>query len=89
MVVHIGTGMAEDSKPWVVTQVTAVQGPFIKKDWLPVTKTVDDTIFSKFYKFDRNVIMALTGKGLELRSSKQPQVKKLHESYHYPYLYLP
>ena len=66
--------MAEDPTPWVVTQVTAVQGPFIKKNWLPVTKTVDDTIFFKFLKFDRNVIMALTGKGLELRSSKQPHL---------------
>ena len=48
----------------------AVQRPFLKKDWLPVTKTVDDTV--KFKKFDRNVIMALSGKGLELRASKQP-----------------
>ena len=45
-----------------------------QKPWLPQVKECDGKCFFKFEKFDRQVVMTLTGKGLELRSSKEPHL---------------
>ena len=46
----------------------------MKRDWFPETKSVEDSTYFHFQKFDRGVVMALTGKGLELRSGKEPHL---------------
>ena len=53
---------------------TAVSAKHLKKDWLPNTQAVDGITFFQFSKFERNVIMALTGEGLELRAGKKARL---------------
>ena len=62
------------SDSWKIKQVIAVETPCSKKDWFPTCKEVDGIQFFKFGKFERGVIVALTGKGLELRASKSPHL---------------
>lgn len=64
----------EANRPWKVKNVVAVEGPHLKKDWLPEIKVVDGRNYFRFGKFDRSIVMALTGKGLELRSNKDPHL---------------
>ena len=62
------------SDSWKIKSVIAVETPQSKKDWFPSCKEVDGLQFFRFGKFDRGVIVALTGKGLELRASKSPHL---------------
>ena len=64
----------ESPMEWVIKRVTAVQTPHSRKNWFPETKDVDGFIFFHFGKFERGVIFALTGKGLELRANKSPHL---------------
>lgn len=64
----------EANRPWKVKNVVAVEGPHLKKDWLPEVKVVEGRTYFRFGKFDRSIVMALTGKGLELRSNKDPHL---------------
>ena len=64
----------ESPREWVIKRVTAVQTPHSKKNWFPETKDVDGFIFFHFGKFERGVVFALTGKGLELRANKSPHL---------------
>eukprot|EP00438_Fugacium_kawagutii_P005534 Skav234067 [mRNA] locus=scaffold2565:1195:1695:+ [translate_table: standard] len=62
------------ARPWRVKTVVAVEGPHLKKDWTPQVKSVEGGTFFKVSKFDRSLVMALTGRGLDLRSNKAPHV---------------
>ena len=62
------------SDSWKIKRVIAVETPQSKRDWFPPCKEVDGLQFFRFGKFDRGVIVALTGKGLELRASKSPHL---------------
>ena len=64
----------ESPMEWVIKRVTAVQTPHSRKNWFPETKDVDGFIFFHFGKFERGVVFALTGKGLELRANKSPHL---------------
>ena len=64
----------EPEREWQIKRVTAVQTPYSKKDWFPMCKEYDDVTFFRFAKFERGVIFALTGKGLELRATKSPHL---------------
>ena len=66
--------MSVDGDNWTITRVVSVTKSHLKRPWLPQVKECDGKCFFKFEKFDRQVVMALTGKGLELRSSKEPHL---------------
>ena len=73
--------MEEQAKPWKVKTVVAVEGPHLKRDWLPEVKQLENVgTFFKFNKFDRSIVMALTGKGLRLEASKDPHLLS-HEEF--------
>lgn len=61
-------------KEFVINNVISVSADHLKKNWLPTCREVEGLLFFKFDRWDRSVIMALTGKGLELRSSKAPHL---------------
>ena len=63
-----------EGKEWAIQRVVAVETPHSKKDWFPQCKDVEDFTFFRFGKFERGVIFALTGKGLELRATKNPHL---------------
>ena len=63
-----------DDDKWTINRVVSVTKSHLRKPWLPQVKECDGKRFFKFEKFDRQVVMALTGKGLELRSSKEPHL---------------
>ena len=57
-----------------ITRVICVQTPYSRKKWFPHCKEVEDVTFFRFAKFERGVVFALTGKGLELRATKSPHL---------------
>ena len=61
-------------REWAIKRVVAVETPHSKKDWFPYCKDVEGHTFFRFQKFDRGVVIALTGKGLELRATKSPHL---------------
>lgn len=61
-------------KEFVINNVISVSAHHLKKNWLPTCREVEGTLFFRFDRWDRNVIMALTGRGLELRASKEPHM---------------
>ena len=61
-------------REWAIKRVVAVETPHSKKDWFPDCKDVEGHTFFRFQKFDRGVVIALTGKGLELRATKSPHL---------------
>ena len=63
-----------EGREWAIKRVFAVETPYSKKDWFPECKEVEGHTFFRFQKFDRGVIIAFTGKGLELRASKDPHL---------------
>eukprot|EP00435_Cladocopium_sp_Y103_P076338 s7_g93.t1 len=64
----------ETERQWAIKRVVAVETPHSKKDWFPHCRDVEGHTFFRFLKFDRGVVIALTGKGLELRAAKNPHL---------------
>ena len=56
--------------PLVIQQVFAVSGAGLRKPWLPTTKVVDGVTYIKLDKWDRGLCMYVTGKALQLKSTK-------------------